>query len=107
MKKKISELKEKHHGGYVTTERFLNIDETPGDTCPFIDETISSIDNALSALKSDDVDDIKYWVEYYLDGLESVLEDARTNVEKIRSWGQQYKDELKRVIELGAHKYYE
>lgn len=106
MMTKLNELKEKYHGGYVTTEFFLSINETPNDTCPYIDEAITGIEKALKELDGEDIGDIKYWVNYHLSGLDRVLEDARENVIKIREWGQKYKDELKRLIELGAHKYY-
>lgn len=85
--------------GYSTSEDVFYINEQPKNTCPMLDELKDGINKALRELSyNEDIDDIKYWVEYYLANLDLVVEQARENTENIREWGQQWKDLAKRVI---------
>ena len=83
-----------------TSEELFYIDKQPGDTCPMIDDVISSINYILSQCdrfeSKNDYD--LYFIKDDLKGLENNLEEIRENVKKIRSWGKEWKQTTKKII---------
>jgi peptidoglycan hydrolase CwlO-like protein len=88
----------------MTSEEMHGIALQPGDTCPLIDAVIKGVSDSLNSVKyADRAEDIKELqdicssVEWDLDGLEDKLEAIRTRVSEVRVWGQEWKDEAKRL----------
>jgi len=88
----------------MTSEERYSISPQPGDTCPLIDEVIRKIDEALGDIKnadrSESIDELRDAcrnVDWALDGLEDKLEAIRERVSRVRGWGQEWKDEAKRL----------
>ena len=67
-----------------------------------IDKVVNGINSALREI--DDLEKEKdydlFYVRNYLEDLENIAEEARENVEKIREWGQQWKDVAKKYFEM-------
>jgi len=88
----------------MTSEEMHGIALQPGDTCPLIDAVIKGVSDSLNSVKNADrsesieeLQDICSSVEWDLDGLEDKLEAIRTRVSEVRAWGQEWKDEAKRL----------
>jgi len=88
----------------MTSEERYDISRQPEDTCPLIDAVIREISNALGYVKNADrIDDVRELqeicssVDWAIDGLEDKLEAIRTRVSEVRAWGQEWKDEAKRL----------
>lgn len=88
----------------MTSEERYDINPQPGDTCSLIDEVIQKIDEALgytkNADRSESIDELRDActdVDWALDGLEDKLEAIRERVSSVRWWGQEWKDEAKRL----------
>lgn len=98
--KKIDIIKSKL--SIKTSEQVLSIKEQPIDTCPMIDRVKDDIKNTLSSIqyycnaRTDSLDEAEDKLSE-IDSLSSInlddeLEEIRTNVIKIRRWGQEWKD---------------
>lgn len=90
-----------------TSEDKLRISKQPEVMCSKIDEYIKNIDRISSdisfALKSEDMDEIKNLCEsadWDLSGVNIQFENLRCALEEVRSWGQQWKDVAKNLIEF-------
>ena len=83
----------------MTNEEQFEISEQPNPTCPMIDSVIKRAKEIMKTIrgygKADEeelrsmVDDVDTSIRYF----EDELNDIRRNVEMIRSWGQEWKDE--------------
>ena len=82
----------------MASEELYEITEQPSPTCPLIDESIRSVRKALEALKGwkkmeeDDLRSACDYAEWYLSSAEGEIEVVRDHVEKVRAWGQEWKD---------------
>jgi peptidoglycan hydrolase CwlO-like protein len=88
----------------MTSEEMHGIAPQPEDTCPLIDAVIEGVSDSCDSVKyADRAEDIKELqdicssVDWALDGLEDKLEAIRTRVSEVRAWGQEWKDEAKRL----------
>ena len=89
----------------MTSEEKLGIDKPLEHQCPSIDKMVKAakeVESAISfALKCDDIDDMRSEVEnadWYIGDLETGFEDLRTAIEYVRSWGEQWKEIAKDLI---------
>ena len=110
---KIKELKEKLEA--KTSEELFGIDEQPGQNCPKVDKGIKAwysvqrdIEGYCRDLKRcDTVDEAEKiggdiaWAIESLDVVEE-YEELRKQCEKIRAWGQGWKDIAQKLIEERA-----
>lgn len=91
-----------------TTEDLFMITKPADYQCGSIDEIINAVDYAekyLDKAKGCDEDSIKELldyiqdVEYELRGVVDYLEEVRMAVDSVRSWGQDWKNLAKEIIE--------
>ena len=90
----------------MTSEEKLGISKPPDFTCPQIDKGVKSIRDGLLSLKfalkaqseSNMRDEVES-AEWAISDIEDILEHCRSQLEDIRSWGQQWKDMAKAMIE--------
>lgn len=93
-----------------TNEDRFGIIKQPKDTCPMIDELIKKIRRIQSVIKGyskaepgellemvDNVDTETSYFEIYLEGI-------RTNIEAIRSWGNEWKQKAKELQKMKTEK---
>lgn len=92
-----------------TSEDLFDISDQPKEQCPLINEVISQlIDNSkeVKAVWQNliDVEEAESylstldWAEYNIRNLENNMEEIRTNVEKLRAWGEEWKDFAKQLV---------
>ena len=106
--KKLELLKQKL--SVETTEQLLDISEQPQEQCPFVDKIINSLNNGRKEIESLAKDlsriegaesiasDIDWQSSYYLD-LNKEMENIRKQIIAIRTWGQEWKDLSKSILE--------
>jgi len=85
----------------MTNEQRFAIAPQPEATCPMIDAIIKKLNSAERSIrgfqKLDDVDELKEVIDsihsdlFSWNDLESDLEKIRKHVEKIRNWGEEWK----------------
>lgn len=89
-----------------TSEDEYGIPKQPPDTCPMIDEIYHEIKyvcaHSADYRKIEDIEEVRNIAAEFEDTLDSIdLEKIRTNAEKLREWGQAWKDFAKeRVREI-------
>jgi len=88
----------------MTSEEMHGIAPQPEDTCPLIGAVIKGLSDSFNSVRyADRTEDIKELqnicssVEWDLYGLADTLEAIRTRVSEVRAWGQEWKDEAKRL----------
>lgn len=87
---KLNEIKERTN---LTTEEILNILPQPDPNCPFIDSYVEDIEKHLVNVHVD-----KKTHDLLLE-LRSSLEEIRSRFELLRTWGQDWKDVAKLMME--------
>lgn len=90
----------------MTSEDKLGFLEPPNYQCPVIDDAIKiirdiekSIHNALRADSLEEAQSHCNDADWYEGDVESALESIRDACDTLRSWGQQWKDLAKELIE--------
>lgn len=97
---KINSLKETLD--VETSEELFAIPKQPDQQCPLINDIISDLNTEAANVKSvwqglKDVEEAQYyisdldWAEFNIRNLDSKMEEVRTNIENIRSWGEEWK----------------
>jgi len=82
----------------MTNEEYFEVSEQPEPTCPMIDSLIKRANEIMKTIAGYDrmnedellsaVDDVDTSIRYF----EDQLNEIRSHVEDIRSWGQDWKD---------------
>lgn len=85
----------------MTNEQRFEIAPQPEATCPMIDAIIKKLNSVERSIRGfqnlDDVDELKEVIDsihsdlFSWNDLESDLEKIRNHVEKIRNWGEEWK----------------
>lgn len=83
----------------MTNEEQFEISEQPNPTCPMIDSVIKRANEIMRTVRGYNkaneeelrsmVDEVDTSIRYF----EDKLNDIRHNVERIRTWGQEWKEE--------------
>lgn len=83
---------------FMTNEEYFEVSKQPEPTCPMIDSLIKRANEIMKTIagynrmNEDEllsaVDDVDTLIRYFEDELNGI----RHHVEKIRSWGQEWKD---------------
>ena len=92
-----------------TSEYLFGINEQPKEQCPLINEVISQLVDNSKEIKDvwqnlRDVEEAESylstldWAEYNIRNLESNMEEIRVNIEKLRAWGEEWKDFAKQLV---------
>ena len=89
----------------MNSEEVFGIKQPVDYQCKTIDTYIEKVNKALghvsdldSVSSVDDAKDLQFEIEYYLGDLEGDLEEIRRTFEKLRDWGQAWKELAKTVI---------
>ena len=93
-----------------TSEDLFDFEEQPKEQCPLINEVISQLVDNSKEVKDvwQNLRDVEgaegylgdlYWAEYNIRNLESNMEEIRTNIEKLRAWGEEWKDFAKQLVQ--------
>ena len=88
-----------------TSEEKLWLDKPLEHQCPKIDKLVKAAKEVEAgirhALKCDDIDDMRSNVEnadWYAGDIEGGFEELRESIEAVRSWGEQWKELAKDLI---------
>lgn len=92
-----------------TSEDLFGISKQPKEQCSSIDKIISQLVDSSKEIKAvwQYLRDVKEaesclstldWAEYDIRNLESNMEEIRTNIEKLRYWGEEWKDFAKQLV---------
>lgn len=89
----------------MNSEEVFGIKQPVDYQCKTIDAYIEKVNKALSYVSdldsvssADDAKDLQFEIEYYLGDLDGDLEEIRRTFEKLRDWGQEWKELAKTVI---------
>ena len=90
-----------------TSEYLLGLEPAIDYQCNLIDEIKDKVGSIeiLSNVKRKEEDDVEvlrdklYYIENEVDGLDEDIEKLRTAIGEVRSWGQDWKDLAKKLIE--------
>lgn len=89
----------------MSSEEKLNITKPKEHQCSKINEAIDKlkrgVDSVKGISKQSEDSDIEHLADdalYYLEDIEGYLEDFRCAIETVRKWGQEWKDEAKRLF---------
>ena len=89
----------------MTSEVRLGITKQPADSCPLINEALGALKEADAHLRKpdteypDQMESDMSDAEWHIDQAKSKLEEIREANEKIRAWGQEWKDLAKKLSE--------
>ncbi len=93
----------------ITSEQILEITKQPQETCSTINKAIKNLRDAQTYVKfalkelkyiedSETITDYVESIDYELGGIEEDFEFCRSQCEDIRSWGQEWKDLAKSLL---------
>lgn len=90
----------------MTSEEILGFTIPPEHQCPNIDRFIKHAKSVSASIRdadrSDDIEDIKSYIGdagYYCDDIEGYFEEVREATDSVRTWGGEWKDLAKELIE--------
>ena len=92
-----------------TSEDLFDITEQPVEQCPLINEVIGELVDNSKSVKDvwqnlRDVEEAEPylsdldWAGYNVRNLDSKMEEIRTNIEKLRVWGEEWKGFAKQLV---------
>lgn len=96
--------------GSKTSEELLGFNSQLPDQCPLLDEIIQAFETEAKNIKdvernlkdveeaADQIGDLD-WADYNLRNLSGEVEKVRENIIALRTWGQEWKDLAKRLVE--------
>ncbi len=104
---KINKIKEELN--VETSEDLFGISKQPKEQCPLIDKVLSELEAESKNIKYSwqnlkDIEEAEPylseldWAEYNLRNMDGNLEELRTNITNLRTWGEEWKDLAKYLL---------